>query len=401
MTYLDKRDYYHTLQHNKMVCAPGFAIDHKTGDLTYEVGDYFLVDLLGRGGSGTVYKGRHKWTNQLVAVKVVTKDTHAVSGRRGSTGKAAASASYDKKIERARKEYTVMSHLRDHRHIIKLLEVVENERAICLVMELGRGGDLFQLIERKGRLTLHESWCLFRQMVLAVAYIHAQGYVHRDLKPENVFLSADKKSVLLGDFGFADMWCSFKAHKEGVGSLNYCSPEIVGGLPYTGPEVDIWSLGTCLYAMVTGNLPFAAKSSKQVVKNIKTSHFVLSGCEADPLLDDLLAKLLKPDPLERAKMADILQHRWFRNGPTLAFIKGRRKRIGSLPCRIPIPKTHYTTGSNSSSPCSPHPLPVNHKEFLRNRATPGESQTRPSGPLSSTEHHAYQDCLSTKEQECK
>jgi serine/threonine protein kinase len=299
------------------------------------VGDYYLSSLLGRGGGGSVYEGRHRKTNKRVAIKVVTKsrseEARASASDNRSAGKDVnAAVAYAKKIQRTRKEYTVMSHLRDHRNITKLLDVVENDKAICLVLELGAGGDLFQHIQRKGRLSLYESWTIFRQLVAAVAHAHAQGFVHRDIKPENVFLSEDKRTATLGDWGFADVWCSFKDLKEGVGSLNYCSPEIVGGLPYTGPEVDIWSLGTCLYAMVTGNLPFAADSPKQVVMNIKKSNFVLSGsCEADPLLYDLLSRLLNPKALERAKMADILEHRWFRNGPTFAHIKDKRKRTGS------------------------------------------------------------------------
>ncbi len=325
-------------------------IDRTSGGLSYKVGDYYLSSLLGRGGGGSVYEGRHRKTNKRVAIKVVTKsrteETRAAQGsnRRGSAGKDVnASVAYAKKIQRTRKEYTVMSHLRDHRHITKLLDVVENDKAICLVLELGAGGDLFQHIQQKGRLSLYESWFLFRQLVSAVAHAHAQGFVHRDIKPENVFLSEDKKTATLGDWGFADVWCSFKDLKEGVGSLNYCSPEIVGGLPYTGPEVDIWSLGTCLYAMVTGNLPFAADSPKQVVMNIKTSNFVLTGsCEADPLLYDLLSRLLNPNTLERAKMADLLEHRWFRNGPTLAHIKDRRKRTGSATNVLATNNRHRT-----------------------------------------------------------
>jgi serine/threonine protein kinase len=353
MTYLDRRDHYHSIYYNKMVCAPGFEIDRKSGGLSYKVGDYYLSSLLGRGGGGSVYEGRHKKTNARVAVKVVSKNRSeearaAGQGTRRGSANAKdvnASVAYAKKIQRTRKEYTVMSHLRDHRHITKLLEVVENDKAICLVMELGAGGDLFQLIQQKGRLSLYESWSIFRQLVSAVAHAHAQGFVHRDIKPENVFMSEDKKTATLGDWGFADVWCSFKELKEGVGSLNYCSPEIVGGLAYTGPEVDIWSLGTCLYAMVTGNLPFAADSPKQVVMNIKSSNFALSGCETDPLLYDLLSRLLNPDPLERAKMADVLQHRWFRNGPTLAHIKERRKRTGSSTI-VPTTKNRHRTRVN-------------------------------------------------------
>ncbi|ELR15000.1 protein kinase domain containing protein [Acanthamoeba castellanii str. Neff] len=308
MTYLDRRDHYHSIYYNKMVCAPGFEIDRTSGGLSYKVGDYYLSSLLGRGGGGSVYEGRHRKTNKRVAIKVVTKsrteETRAAQGsnRRGSAGKDAnASVAYAKKIQRTRKEYTVMSHLRDHRHITKLLDVVENDKAICL---------------QKGRLSLYESWFLFRQLVSAVAHAHAQGFVHRDIKPENVFLSEDKKTATLGDWGFADVWCSFKDLKEGVGSLNYCSPEIVGGLPYTGPEV---------------------------VMNIKTSNFVLTGsCEADPLLYDLLSRLLNPNTLERAKMADLLEHRWFRNGPTLAHIKDRRKRTGSATNVLATNNRHRT-----------------------------------------------------------
>ncbi len=255
-----------------------------------------------------MFLGEHRVTKKKVAIKVCPKKNVP-----------------RKKIARIRKEYTIMNQLMPHKNIIKLHQVIENDTHICIVMEYAEGGDLFQLIqENGGRLSPKKSWKIIRQLVAALLFMHSNAFSHRDLKPENVFLAKDKSTVLLGDFGFADIWCSYRVQEEGVGSLNYCSPEIISGGSYIGPEVDMWSLGAVLYAMLTGNLPFAAEDPEVVCENIKTANWSLDGTsgEHDPFLHDLLSKLLTPEPIKRAKMIDILEHPWYKYGP----LSSRKRR---------------------------------------------------------------------------
>ena len=112
-----------------------------------------------------VYLGRHlEKLGEKVAIKII--------GKEGNT-----------KVPR--KEYKILSRLQ-HKQIIQLLEVVENDHRVCLVMNYAEGGDLYQHIKKKGKLGTHEAHRIFKQLLTAVAYLHSCGYVHRDIKPENV-----------------------------------------------------------------------------------------------------------------------------------------------------------------------------------------------------------------------
>ncbi|CAD6933382.1 unnamed protein product, partial [Tilletia laevis] len=96
---------------------------------------------------------------------------------------------------------------------------------------------------------------LFGQLCLAVAYIHERGIVHRDLKLENVLLD-EMCNVKLGDFGFTREFERRKLMDTFCGTTGYAAPEMLAGKKYFGQEVDIWSLGIILYALLTGALPF-------------------------------------------------------------------------------------------------------------------------------------------------
>lgn len=124
-------------------------------------------------------------------------------------------------------------------------------------MEHASGGELLQYIRNaeKHRLTERESRRLFRQIVSAVDYCHQHSLIHRDIKPENILLDANGDIKII-DFGFSRDFKPDVPLDSFIGSPHYAAPELLRGIKYSGPEVDIWSLGILLFVMICGRQPF-------------------------------------------------------------------------------------------------------------------------------------------------
>lgn len=120
-----------------------------------------------------------------------------------------------------------------HPHVTQMYEVITTESSIWIVTELCSGGELFDYLAEKGRLTEDESKFLFGQLCLAVAYIHEKGIVHRDLKLENVLLD-ERCRVKLGDFGFTREFERGVLMETFCGTTGYASPEMLQGKRYLG-----------------------------------------------------------------------------------------------------------------------------------------------------------------------
>ncbi len=172
-------------------------------------------------------------------------------------------------LPRVRLEIAAMKVLR-HQNICKLLQVIETETKIFMVLEYCPGGELFDYIVDRERLSESESREFFRQIVAAVAYIHESGFAHRDLKPENILIDEDQQLKLI-DFGLC-------ANPKGgitsiletcCGSPAYAAPELVSGKNYLGSEADIWSMGVLLYALLCGFLPFDDENISSLYRKIQ------------------------------------------------------------------------------------------------------------------------------------
>ena len=191
-----------------------------------------LAPIQYTGTYGKVRLGVHRLTGTRVAIKQIPK---------------AMSASLTREIHHHRQLH--------HPHITQLYEVIATESNIWLVTELCSGGELFDYLAEKGRLSEEETRVIFGQLCLAVAYVHSKGIVHRDLKLENVLLD-ERCRVKLGDFGFTREFERGVLLETFCGTTGYASPEMLMAKKYLGPEVDVWSLGVILYTLLTGTLPF-------------------------------------------------------------------------------------------------------------------------------------------------
>ncbi|RKP36596.1 kinase-like domain-containing protein [Dimargaris cristalligena] len=260
------------------------------------IGNYTIIKTLGTGSFGKVKLGVHSQTGHNVALKMISR------------------SQIDKAdmVGRVKREIQYLQLLR-HPHIIKLYEVIMTPTDCIMVIEYA-GGELFNYIVERGRMSESEARRFFQQIISAVDYCHRHKIVHRDLKPENLLL--DKyDNVKIADFGLSNFMSDGEFLKTSCGSPNYAAPEVINGHFYSGPEVDVWSCGVILYVMLCGKLPFDDESIPQLFKKISSGVFSMpSYLSAE--VKELLTRMLVVKPLERATITEIRQHPWFlRNLP--------------------------------------------------------------------------------------
>eukprot|EP00047_Mylnosiga_fluctuans_P014026 m.34765 g.34765 ORF g.34765 m.34765 type:complete len:686 (-) comp5263_c0_seq1:268-2325(-) len=258
------------------------------------IGNYIIGKTLGEGAFAKVKEAVHAITGTSVAIKILNKNKIR-----------------DDYVRRnLQREGQLMRKLR-HRHIISLYEILETDKHYCIVTEVATGGEVLDYIVAHGKLPEKEVRKYIRQLVSAVDSMHKSGVVHRDLKAENLLLD-DALNLKIIDFGLGN-FCEDQAFlSTQCGSPAYTAPEVLGGKTY-GPEVDIWSIGINMYAMLTGRLPFNSN-------NVTTLHALMLDQKYDvpPHLSegcvDLLSRLLRVRPRERISMEELLRHTWLNEG---------------------------------------------------------------------------------------
>jgi 5'-AMP-activated protein kinase catalytic alpha subunit len=182
-------------------------------------------------------------------------------------------------------------------------------QSIVLVMEYAPRGDLYNLIERKGRLSELEARRFFQQIIAGIEYCHKHRVTHRDIKPENLLLD-DELNIKIVDFGLSNLMRDGEFFKTSCGSPNYAAPEVISNGIYCGPEVDIWSTGVVLYALIAGCLPFDENNIPTLFAKIKAAKFHLPH-HFSPAAKDLINRMLNPDPIARITISQIKKHPWF------------------------------------------------------------------------------------------
>lgn len=203
----------------------------------------------------------------------------------------------------------------NHPNILKVFEVYETGNHINLVLEILKGGELFERIVSHGAYSEKSAAVLMKQFLSALQYLHEKGIMHRDLKPENLILTSkdDSTTIKLADFGLATYTHLESQLFTRCGTPGYVAPEILDDLPYN-EKVDIFSAGIILYILLTGCSPFYGKSYNEIlVKNKKCRiSFDFSKFKHKPSQSavDLLKKMLEKDSNSRISAADALKHEW-------------------------------------------------------------------------------------------
>jgi serine/threonine-protein kinase len=219
------------------------------------IGDYRVVNFIGKGGMGEVYHFFHEKLNRSVAVKVL--------GANGGLDE-----SYK---HRFLNEARLQSSLQ-HPNIATFFDFQEVGDELLIFMELVDGETLEDLCERRA-FSIEQSLKIFESIVSAIAFVHSNGIVHRDIKAENVKINSAGIPKLL-DFGIAKDTQSQALTRVGgvIGTPKYLAPEQFDGKP-ASPQSDIWSLGILLYKMLTGKTPFDGEAFEHLIFQIIHGNF--------------------------------------------------------------------------------------------------------------------------------
>uniref|UniRef100_A0A671XTI3 BR serine/threonine kinase 2 n=1 Tax=Sparus aurata TaxID=8175 RepID=A0A671XTI3_SPAAU len=285
------------------------------------VGPYRLEKTLGKGQTGLVKLGVHCVTCQKVAIKIVNREK--------------LSESVLMKVER---EIAILK-LIEHPHVLKLHDVYENKKYLYLVLEHVSGGELFDYLVKKGRLTPKEARKFFRQIMSALDFCHSHSICHRDLKPENLLLD-EKNNIRIADFGMASLQVGDSLLETSCGSPHYACPEVirVSHFPmihkkYDGRKADVWSCGVILFALLVGALPFDDDNLRNLLEKVKLGvfhmpHFIPPDCQ------NLLRGMIEVDATKRLTLEQIQKHTWYiggKNEPEPEQPVPRKVTIRSLP----------------------------------------------------------------------
>jgi serine/threonine protein kinase len=205
------------------------------------IGNYEVLEKIAEGGMGTIYKGRHRQTGQIVALKVVP----------------ASMAKNAILLKRFEQEFRAASML-DHPNIVRALEYHGSGTSPFLVMEFVDGESLGQRVEREGRLPETEAIHIMVQVAKALDTAHRQKLIHRDIKPDNVMVTRDGV-VKVADLGLVkevDTDLNLTRTGRGLGTPHFMAPEQFRNAKSADARCDIYSMGATLYMLVTGELPF-------------------------------------------------------------------------------------------------------------------------------------------------
>ncbi|XP_071112685.1 PAS domain-containing serine/threonine-protein kinase-like isoform X1 [Haliotis cracherodii] len=252
---------------------------------------YDTHDCIGKGAFGFVKLGCRKKDKEEVVVKFI---------RRGKVLKDC--WVFDDAHGRIPMEVSLLLKL-NHPNIVNVIDVFQNEEFVQMVMEKhGSGMDLFEFIDRNPTMDESLASFIFRQMVAGVSYLHSKNIVHRDIKDENIIVD-ERFRIKLIDFGAATYMRGEKLFGTFCGTLEYCSPEVLLGNKYRGPELEMWSMGVTLYTLVFGENPFF--DVEETIQSKLKPPFGVSRS-----LMFLVTWMLHRDPVCRATIKDVERNAW-------------------------------------------------------------------------------------------
>lgn len=288
---------------------------------------YKVLEKLGEGTFGRVYKVLHIATAQIRAMKLVRRE----------------SVKYQDDEKKFLKEIEVLAKL-DHPNIIKVFEYFVDNKFYYLITEFTAGGELYEQITKIQFYNEIDAAVIMRQIFSAVFYLHNRNICHRDLKPENLMLETNVKgdlTIKIIDFGAANIFEKKEAKMTlKVGTPFYIAPEVINR--QYDLKCDMWSCGVILFILLVGYPPFDGEGDEEVMNNVLKGQYSLDTEEWSNVSKEaknLIKKLLVKDPSKRMSAEEALKDPWIIKNYTL------KEKAN----KVPIPKIPADTLKKFSS----------------------------------------------------
>lgn len=286
------------------------------------VGTHEVVDQLGTGMSGRVYKvlvNQEGGSTETVAVKVMPLSGDLLPDE----------------IEDMRRECRILKGL-SHPHILRHIDHVEENEHLYLKTEVLNGKELFDFITTRSSYSENDARMLVKTLCKAVKYLHDENITHRDLKPENIILGAknDLGSMKLVDFGLA---CKLADPERGIvkaaGTPGYLPPEALTRDCNYGIDADVWSIGVIAYIMLCGYPPFYGESDIELFRDIRRAKVTFDEDDwayTSEYSKDFVLKLVEKDRKKRLTLAEALKHPWMTTGEEAISNEPMTKAVSNL-----------------------------------------------------------------------
>jgi serine/threonine protein kinase len=252
---------------------------------------YKTLSLIGKGAYSKVILCRHRLTNKKVAIKAIPK--------------AALMTEYAQ--SKVIREIFILKTVKSQ-FVVKILEVFESEKNVLIVLEYA-GEDLLSFVKGRGKLGEKEARVIFEQVVRGAVDVHDAGVIHRDFKLENILIDPGCLKVKICDFGVSRVVEPDEVIFDQCGTPAYIAPEVIRNQGYSGFSLDVWSLGVVLFTIVSGRIPFAAKTIEELHELILQGKYEIPA-EFSLNLCSLIRKMLTLDPSNRITTEMILKHPW-------------------------------------------------------------------------------------------
>ena len=284
----------HERKHNKKSIQGGSKVCFIRNLKGALLDHYDIISKLGDGSYGQVKLVLNRTTNIKRAAKTI------ILRSPGSNSDIIAS------------EINILKRL-DHPNIVRVFEVISNERSINIIMELCTGGELFERIKKMKRFTENIAATYIADIVSAIKYCHGLNIVHRDIKPENILFENQREDARLKiiDFGTSIVFKPREKLNTIIGTSFYVAPEVLKN--NYDEKCDVWSIGVILYIMLSGVPPFHGPTDGAIYEKIKKLEINLRGEIWDKISDEaknLVYKMLTKDPLFRPSIEEVYNDHW-------------------------------------------------------------------------------------------